>query len=376
MTMPSESNCRLYVKSYFVASVEDAMATAHAELGPDALLLNSREAPPEARHLGEYEVVFGVRPSTQSGSPAPTAIDPVEDLQRRMEELRELVCNIRPAAEREPAGQAWIEEALHKAGVSRVLAREIDCAVHQRLRGQGVIPIGRPKGMPGWDAGVMLPETAAELGERFEVDATIGRIAALVGPPGAGKTSALVKLAITQGLAARRAVRLISIDHYRIAAADQLRTYAAILGVPFTLAETPAALVQAIDSAPADALVLIDTPGYSAAALEGSGGDLANFLRVRQDIDTQLVLTASMHPAALQRTADLYQRFGPAKLLFTRLDEAGSTGSAFCESARLGKPLSFFSSGQLIPEDLEPANKERIVAELVHELPQVLEAVA
>jgi len=61
--MPStENNSRLYIKSYFAASVVEAMGRARLELGPDALLMNTREAPPEARHLGECEVVFGIRP--------------------------------------------------------------------------------------------------------------------------------------------------------------------------------------------------------------------------------------------------------------------------------------------------------------------------
>ena len=263
-----------------------------------------------------------------------------------------------------------------KAGVTRALAAEIDLAVQQRLRGRGPVRIGRPKSMPAWSAVDLNRETLAELESRFEVAPETGRITVLVGPPGAGKTSALVKLAVTRGLAAQRPVRLLSIDHYRIAAAEQLRTYAAILGVPFTLAETTVALAQAIDAAPPETLLLIDTPGYTAASLEESAQDLASFLRGRRDIDTHLVLTASMRQADLQRTVDLFQVFQPAKLLFTRLDETDSTGAMFCEAARTGKPLSFLSTGQVIPEDMEPATKARITSFLVRELPQALEAVA
>jgi len=88
----------------------------------------------------------------------------------------------------------------------------------------------------------------------------IGRVTALIGPPGCGKTTTLVKLAVSQGLARGRAVRLISADTQRIGAAEQLRTYAAILGAPFEAVESAAALAQAIQSAPSSALVLIDTP--------------------------------------------------------------------------------------------------------------------
>ena len=376
--MPTtENNSRLYIKSYFAASVVEAMERARVELGPDALLMNTREAPPEARHLGECEVVFGIRPpAAPAAGASEAAVDPVADLRQRMEELREMVCRLAPAGDHQPDGATVIEEELSKAGVTRALAAEIDLAVQQRSRGRGVVRIGRPKSMPAWSAGDLIQETIAELESRFEVAPETGRIAALVGPPGAGKTSALIKLAITRGLAAQRPVRLLSIDHYRIAAAEQLRTYAAILGVPFTLAETTVALAQAIDAAPPETLLLIDTPGYTAASLEESGQDLVSFLRGRRDIDTHLVLTASMRQADLQRTVDLFQAFQPAKLLFTRLDETESTGAMFCEAARTGKPLSFLSTGQVIPEDMEPATKARITSFLVRELPQALAAVA
>lgn len=376
--MPStENDSRLYVKSYFAASVVEAMERARLELGPDALLMNTREAPPEARHLGECEVVFGVRPTAApTGGAPPTAIDPVADLRQRMEELREIVCRLAPAGEPQSGCPTVIGEELSKAGVTEALAAEIESAVQQRLRGRGVVRIGRPKSTPVWSAEDLIQETIAELESRFEVAPETGRITALVGPPGAGKTSTLVKLAVARGLAAQRPVRLLSMDCYRIAAAEQLRTYAAILGVPFTLAETTVALARAIDVAPPETLLLIDTPGFTASSLEESGQDLVSFLRGRRDIDTHLVLTASMRQADLQRTVDLFQTFQPAKLLFTRLDETDATGSMYCEAARTGKPLSFFSTGQAIPEDMEPATKARIIGLLVRELPQALQAVA
>jgi flagellar biosynthesis protein FlhF len=376
--MPStENDSRLFIKSYFAASVVDAMERARVELGPDALLMNTREAPPEARHLGECEVVFGIRPPAPPAAGAsPAAVDPVADLRQRMEELREMVGRLAPGADHQPECPTVIGEELLKAGVTRALAAEIEAAVQQRLRGRGVVMIGRPKSMPAWSTEDLIRETTEELENRLEVAPEIGRISALVGPPGAGKTSALVKLAVTRGLAAGRAVRLLSMDHYRIGAADQLRTYAAILGVPFTLAETTVALAQAIDTAPPETLLLIDTPGLTAASIEEFGQDLAAFLRGRPDIDTHLVLTASMRTADLQRTVDLFQAFQPAKLLFTRLDETDATGSMYCEAARTGKPLSFFSTGQAIPEDMEPATKARIVECLVRELPQAFRAVA
>jgi|SRR5579871_228964 len=370
----SEKNARLFVKSYFAATVEEAMEQAHQELGPEALLLNSRPAPPEARQRGAYEVVFGCRPASAAPSTAPAANvpDPVDDLRKRMEELRDMVSRMRPV--RNAPMDGCVSDVLLNAGVDAELAVDIEAAVHHRLRNQSVVQMGRLK-QAGFDPVAIRRETAAELESRFTTAPEIGRVTALVGPPGSGKTTCLIKLAINLGLARRRPVRLISTDNVRIAAAAQLQTYAELLGAPFTLAETPTAAGHAIDAAPPEALVLIDTPGYSAAN-EDSAAELAHFLRSRQEIDTHLVLTASMRPADLRRVAARFEPFQAAKLLFTHLDEAGSSAAMLCEAARTGKPLSFFSTGQMVPEDWEPASKERVTGLLAPELPLTREAVA
>jgi flagellar biosynthesis protein FlhF len=374
----AENSSRLYVKSYFAASVDEALERARVELGPDALLLNEREAPPEARHLGAWEVVFGVRPSLAPSAPviaAAPAADSVADLRQSLQELREMVTRIMPGTPSDRTGSPVAAE-LAKVGLEPALAAEIDRAVQQRIRNSGVLEISRGADGSRPRAKDLVREAIAELESRFEVAPELGRICALIGPPGSGKTSTLVKLAIVHGLGMNRPVRLVSIDSHRIAAAEQLRTYAGILGVPFKLAETTSALAAAISDCPGDTLLLIDTPGYSAASMRDSGEELAAFFRSRQEIDTHLVLTASMRQADMRRASDQFLAFGPSKILFSRLDETDSTAAMVSEAMRCGKPLSFFSTGQLMPEDLESATKARLIDPLVQELPQWLEAVA
>jgi flagellar biosynthesis protein FlhF len=110
--------------------------------------------------------------------------------------------------------------------------------------------------------------------------------------------------------------------------------------------------------------------------LKDLGGDMAAVFSRRQDIDTHLVLTASMQLENLYRAAAAYEAFRPAKLLFTRVDEASSLAAVFCTAFRRNRPVSFLSTGQSVPEDLEPATKERVVDSLVRQLPCGVEAVA
>ena len=183
---------------------------------------------------------------------------------------------------------------------------------------------------------------------------------ALAGPPGCGKTSALVKLAVRYGVAARKPVQILSADTHRIGAAEELRSYASILGIGFQVLNSPAALRPALQECCHKDLVLIDTAGLARSEME-IAEEWAEALTADRNIETHLVLPASMRAADLKRVAGQYSIFQPHKLLFTRLDETETVGPILSLSIRLQKPISFFSSGQRIPEDLAPAGLDALL---------------
>jgi flagellar biosynthesis protein FlhF len=382
MTQPQST---LQMKTYFSTTVEAAVELARRELGSEAMLVNSRPTPEDVRHLGRYEVIFATggpttddRLHTRVVEPflpqktslrKPPASTPASDTQLQLEDIRLQLTTIRqslwssrPESESTPSDASLLRRSLEANGVESSLAREL---VHAVVR-QNRAPISRDQ---------FRAALRTEMERRFEADTGLQTgpqkdvssrsIVALVGPPGRGKSTTLVKLAIAQGLAHRSSVRILSMDNYRVGASEQMRCYAAVLGVSFQACETIAELdLQLGNTGSADLqkpdLTLIDTSGYGPAELEDAS-DLAAYFSVHPEINVHLVLRAEGKTADGIHAVQRYSQFGVSRLVFTGMDEAATFGSVYSTAVQTATPVSFLGTGQRIPEDIEPASKPRLV---------------
>jgi len=341
------------IKSYFSSSVEKAIQEARQEMGAEAMLLTTRRASRQTRHLGAYEVVFGL-PAANATPPSttPSADLNVElqSLQAQLEEVKSAL-NVGNVRASEPAASSVPEELyrdLVDADLERDLARKIaEEAVSAWRQTQPAPGSLRGAGMLRRLAIDSLSKRLRFAPEFAQRSQESGRSVVFVGPPGAGKTT----------------TRVISVDPHRVASQEKLRALAGVIGIGFTPASTLNEFAEALREFRTKNVILVDTPGYGGRDFEGAQ-EISVCLAAAGHKEIHLVLPASMKRADLARYLRQYQLFQPDYLLFTRLDEAASCGAALSTAIAADKPLSYFSNGQSIPEDLEPAKSEPLTAYL------------
>lgn len=187
----------------------------------------------------------------------------------------------------------------------------------------------------------------------------------VVGPTGVGKTTTVAKIA-SLALVKKMGdsplkVGLINLDSYKVAANDQLATYARVLNVPFRAAANATELRAAMTDFQNLDLVILDTAGRShrdPAALK----EMETLIRTIPEVRTQLVVSATTRDTELADTASRFSVFKPEGVTVAKLDEATTYGTLYNLAVRSRLPFLFFATGQRVPEDIEAATPERVAA--------------
>lgn len=427
----------MQVKKFLARTLADAVAQVRAELGPDAIILQTQRvkvggifglfaqrmvevtaaadpglrlrpaAPPPpaetrqeaARDLGASPQPPGAGPETPAarrdagGPPAPGETGGRAGGLAAPGEMGALAG--RPATPRETGAQAWGPAA--PAGELADLVARMDrmdgllTQVLERLETpprSGLLPEVQPVYTGLVQSGVE-PDLATSICRRVQsrwrrspetpvldlaeevltqclgVPETIRvapgerRVVALMGPTGVGKTTTLAKLAAFWALRRGLKVALITADTYRIAAVEQLRTYCEIIGLPLEVVERPEEVPRALDRHRDADLILVDTAGRSHRNREQME-ELAAYLDALRPDERYLVLSLTASTRDARAVVDSYRPIGFHKLLFTKLDEATAPGVLLNTLVHAGRPLSYITTGQNVPDDIEVASPERL----------------
>ncbi len=272
-------------------------------------------------------------------------------------------------------------QPLHAKAVIRVMREQgVDEALSQRIVNSMFFSASRVDTRPWSKAAPWRGEEAARLREAQAgsfgqlVDVVKGYVSppgkirkhpygpskiALIGPTGVGKTTTIAKIASYYSLQEDLRVALVTLDTYRVAASDQLKTYARLLGVPMEIVTSENSLEDAFRRFESMDMILIDTPGNSPADRQAIQR-LTSRLSEHSDVDIHLVVPSNLREDEMRRIMDSFRPVCYQRVIFSKLDEAGSWGSLLNSWIMNGLDVSYFTTGQRVPEDLESATVESI----------------
>ncbi len=378
------------VRTYRAKTMQDALALVRRELGPRASVLRTREVRGGGGLLAWLGGNRAIEVVASNSVSVPSRLPP-----RRGGEQHALAEPGRPtalattsasrptAASRLPAqpsaarapilvarSSAAVPQMPAAAGEShdswfRLFADLLDAEVSEDLARE---LIERVRSQAPADEQADLDRLKARLAALVEAEipiagpirlATSRRLVALVGPTGVGKTTTIAKLAANFRLREKRRVGLITVDTYRVAAVEQLRTYADIMDLPMEIVATPREMHQALARMTDVEVILMDTAGRSPRD-EVRIQELKSMLAEAAPDEVHLVLSSVASGASLAKTAERFAAVGTTSLVLTKLDEAASLGNVLPLARASRLPLSYLTHGQNVPDDIAAAEAPRL----------------
>lgn len=409
------------IKKYIAPTMKEAVEKMRDELGADAIILSTRTIPapqgsgyPSVELTGAIDVSKSedtpsikaiIRPDQQMNSPRALEIQKyaetlvhqlktkrtngaknIETIQTQeisidlnnfqnsaafhslQEELNSLKLTLQSVAQDVRYKQAgMLNDAckfVYKALIDAYIPEELAIRTINSIIADGA----------GVSVSLALRAARKFLGVQLEVSNPIQRkdkrqIFTFIGSTGSGKTTTLAKLATISRLALQADVLLISADTYRIGGAEQLQTIAAIANIPFQTVYSSQELRQILLKETKRDFIFIDTVGRSPKN-EGHLHELKAFIDAATPDATYLLVESTMSDSALQLVLDKFKPLKPTHLILTKVDEVSSLGGIINVLIRNSLPIAFWTTGQTIPDDIEPASRSKLMEIL---LPSELE---
>ncbi|SDB88836.1 flagellar biosynthesis protein FlhF [Pelagirhabdus alkalitolerans] len=355
------------VKKYTAPTMPEAMKKVRAELGQDVVILNSKTIQ-TGGFLGlfkkkQIEVVAAVEPEPVKKS----SIQPKKEVSFSsrekksasneqnqtvvLEELRSLRQWIESQSQESdtvyPAAFESLINDLTEQDVSLDIAKEVVDEVYQSIHEENITYHEAKSNLKNHLSSIFETYQSGEVKHDK-------KFIHLVGPTGVGKTTTIAKLAANSLLNEHKKVAMITTDTYRIAAIEQLKTYAKILNIPIEIAYTIDDYKQARDQFKDYDVVYVDTAGRNFRDSKYVE-QLGEIVDLKHDIDTYLVLSLTTKPDDLMEIYDQFHKVPLKKLIFTKIDETATYGVVLNLVKKNHIGVAYMTNGQDVPDDIKLA---------------------
>lgn len=305
---------------------------------------------------------------------APTAASDVSTacLLREFDSLKSVVSDLVLESRRTHTAKSGELHELYRSLLSNAVAEEVALAMVRRLEDELTPEQLASSTLVRDRLSRMLINSLPVAGPIAPTRADGPHIAALIGPTGVGKTTTVAKLAANFSLREQRKVGLITLDTYRIAAVEQLKTYAEILDVPLKIAMSPEEYQDALMELGDRDVILIDTAGRSQRDTMKIQ-ELRSFFDFAQPHETHLVLSSAANERVIHQAVERFSEVGFDRVIFTKMDEAVGFGVILGALQKVNAKLSYYTTGQDVPADIEvgdPATLAGMILSTSQERPQ------
>jgi flagellar biosynthesis protein FlhF len=340
------------VRRYQGKSIAEVMEKVRGALGSEAMILSTRKLHDQDR-LFEITAMPGGR-GMLSANP-----DVMGELKSELMSLREMIVLMNRSG-------GIMERLVANPALFSLYGLLIKCGVNDESAraffDKGRVPEKGPKtGGPAAKKRIIREiMEAVEVKDPFKNKKGGPILAAFLGTTGVGKTTTVAKLAAQLMLREKMRVGLISIDGYRIGAMEQLRIYANILGIPCFPAFCRKDLLHALKKLSQKDVILIDTAGqshYDKPRIQA----LRALIASEAPVDCHLLLPVGTSEGEMDQAVQNFQGFGFKSYVFTKLDECRRRGAILNQILRYPLPISYVTTGQNVPEDIEKADRGKLL---------------
>jgi flagellar biosynthesis protein FlhF len=375
----------MQIKRFEAKSMSAALRLIKAELGPEAVILSARSIKKGSRILGslkssgvEVTAAIDTYSQARSNSERPARKAKAAGQQAKLghpypaHRTKRVMPSYKDPTDASVRKDALIESSAECFGEGKkvlfelyhqLLSQDVDADIAGDLtEGIKLIPAANQRLLNGESKSVLasLLEHMGLNAEPIQLDPSGPKIIAFLGTSGAGKTTTIAKLAAHFSIDHNKDVGLITFDDMRIAAIEQIRAFAKIMGVPIEAASNRSDLKTHLKRFKRKDLILIDTPGFSQKNSDQIKELLAHFEKLNA-IQIQLVLAAPTKEKDLMDTIKSLEAVGTKRLVFTKLDETNTVGNLLNVLIRTNIPLSYITAGQQVPDDIRPASIAHLV---------------